>query len=214
MRIMLIVTVCVLILAGCGQKTEQQAADTPAVVAESADNQLLAAASGVLIKKFGKQLKSELMSAMNEGGPVNAISVCQVKAPEIARASGDDYWSIKRVTDRNRNPENLASESETAILARFADTTGNAPEFSFEWVEGADEITYRYYKPIFLAPLCVKCHGATDKIDPRVKDALNDKYPDDRATGYTPGDLRGMFVVEVMWPEGKPFAESIVADSL
>ena len=53
MRIMLIVTVCVLILAGCGQKAEQQAADTPAVVAESADNQLLAAASEALIKKFG-----------------------------------------------------------------------------------------------------------------------------------------------------------------
>ncbi len=214
MRTMLMITVCALILVGCGQKAEEQTADTQEIVLESADNQLLAAASGALIQKFGKQLKSELMSAMNEGGPINAINVCQVKAPEIARASVDDHWNIKRVSDRNRNPDNLANESETAILTAFADTTGNTPEFSFEWVEGVNGKTYRYYKPIYLAPLCVKCHGTADEIDPQVMTAIKDKYPNDRATGYAPGDLRGMFVVEAKWPEGKPFAESIVADSL
>ena len=211
MRIFLSITICALLLAGCGQKTGQ--ADKPAVETETPDNQLLASASGALIKKFGQQLKTELMSAMNEGGPVNAIGVCQVKAPEIARASGNEFWSIKRVTDRNRNPENLASDAEQAIMARFADTLGSRPEFLVEWAEQADKKTYRFYKPIHLAPLCVKCHGGTEEIDAEVAAALMEKYPDDRAVGYAPGDLRGMFVVEVSWPEGKPFADSLIADS-
>ena len=36
-----------------------------------------------VIKQFATQLKGELKKAMKEGGPVNAISVCNDKAPKI-----------------------------------------------------------------------------------------------------------------------------------
>jgi hypothetical protein len=41
------------------------------------------------------------------------------------------------------------------------------------------------------------CHGPSDSLAPDVADALALHYPDDRATGFTEGDLRGWFWVEV-----------------
>ena len=86
MRILLSMTICVLLLAGCGKKAEE--ADKPAVETETPDNQLLASASGALIKKFGQQLKTELMSAMNEGGPVNAIEVDEFALVDVDKCIG------------------------------------------------------------------------------------------------------------------------------
>ncbi len=48
-------------------------------------------------------------------------------------------------------------------------------------------------KAIPLSGVCVNCHG------PRIKTQLSDKiyklYPDDKARGFIPGDLRGAFTV-------------------
>ena len=42
----------------------------------------------------------------------------------------------------------------------------------------------------------MNCHG-TD-IKPKVKEKLDELYPEDEATGFFLGDLRGAFVVEEM----------------
>ena len=41
--------------------------------------------------------------------------------------------------------------------------------------------------------VCLKCHG--ENIDPAVKAKLGELYPNDKATGYKLGDLRGAFTV-------------------
>lgn len=198
-----------LLVGGCGKKTEDDAQQI-SERAGAKDEQLLMSASLKLIDSFAKQLKAELMSALNEGGPENAINVCQVRAPQIALANSGEFWTIKRVSNRNRNPGNLASDHETAIMGRFVDTVGGTPEFTFEWTQTEEGKIFRYYRPIKLAPLCVKCHGSAEDISDAVQAALNEKYPQDRAVGYKPGDLRGMFVVEAVWPDGRPFADSLV----
>jgi hypothetical protein len=43
-----------------------------------------------------------------------------------------------------------------------------------------------------VAPMCVACHGPADRLDPDVQAILLERYPDDQATGYEPGDLRGV----------------------
>ena len=43
-----------------------------------------AAASQAAIKGFASTLQGELVAAMQKGGPVEAISVCNQRAPEIA----------------------------------------------------------------------------------------------------------------------------------
>ena len=213
MRTLLVLLISMLLIAGCGKKTDD---DSAAALGQPTrtDDELLMSAATRLLAAFRKELKTELMAALNEGGPENAVSVCQVRAPQIADAHSSEFWTIKRVTDRNRNIDNLADQHELSIMARFTDTTDSAPEFIFEWSDTDDGKMFRYYKPIVTAPLCMKCHGAPDDISLAVKEILAKAYPQDRAVGYKPGELRGMFVVEAKWPEGKPFAESIVADSL
>ena len=44
---------------------------------------------------------------------------------------------------------------------------------------------------------CLQCHGKVDDLAPEVRDVLAKNYPQDRATGFAAGDLRGWFWVEV-----------------
>lgn len=197
-----------ILFSACGKKVEK-AEPAPPVIS---DDQLLETASVKLIDRFSRELKNELMTAINEGGAQNAITVCREMAPQIAAANSGEFWSIKRVTDKNRNPDNLATEHEMVIMAKFAETTPPAVSVA-EWIQGDSARTYRYYQPIRVGQLCLKCHGSSDTIDSKVKMVLRDEYPDDKAVDYRLGDLRGMFVVEVRWPDGRPFAERIVADT-
>jgi len=210
MRTLTIVLALVLLIVGsCGKKADEE----PQIVSDRMvpdDEKLMLAASTRLIDSFGKQLKTELMSALSEGGPENAISVCQVTAPQIALANSGEFWTIKRVSNRNRNSGNLATDHEISIMARFKDAVGGAPEFTFEWTRTDEGIIFRYYRPIKIAPLGVKCHGSAKDISDAVQAVLNEKYPQDRAVGYKPGDLRGLFVVEARWPDGRPFADSVL----
>ena len=48
-------------------------------------------------------------------------------------------------------------------------------------------------KAIPTGKLCTKCHGT--ELKPEVKAKLAEFYPDDKATGFNKGDLRGAFVV-------------------
>lgn len=55
---------------------------------------------------------------------------------------------------------------------------------------------FRYTKGIRVQALCLKCHGQEQDISPNVKKLLNEHYPDDRATGYNVGDLRGTISIK------------------
>ena len=52
-----------------------------------------------------------------------------------------------------------------------------------------------YVEPIHMKGLCMQCHG--DRIKPDVKARLRALYPEDRATGFKRGELRGMFWVKL-----------------
>jgi hypothetical protein len=53
-----------------------------------------------------------------------------------------------------------------------------------------------YVEPIRMKGLCMQCHG--DRIEPGVEARLRALYPEDRATGFKKGELRGMFWVRLL----------------
>ena len=57
-----------------------------------------------------------------------------------------------------------------------------------------------YVEPIFLQPMCTTCHG--DSLSEPVARQIAELYPEDAATGFKEGDLRGVF-----WAEFTPAAE-------
>lgn len=185
-----------LLYLSCSSETKETADDQP-------DEQQLQVAAQAIIGDFSRDLKSELMSAIADGGPANAINVCNTRAPEIAAKLSHDHIKICRVSDRARNAQNRATEEELAVLKLFTDTTGTMPAEHSAWYDHEGKRVYAYYKPIMTNKLCLKCHGSPDDIDEATMAALTEKYPDDQATGYGADQLRGMFVVEFDWPEAE-----------
>jgi hypothetical protein len=147
-------------------------------------------------------LKGKLSSALADGGPVFAINVCNVAAPELAAEfSLRPGWQIKRVSDRARNPANSPSAYEAGVLRHLA-AAGADPVFH-EWtVNAAGDSVFSYFKTIRMAELCLTCHGDPATFDPELLQALTETYPEDQATGYAAGDFRGALVVTVHLPEG------------
>jgi hypothetical protein len=139
---------------------------------------------------LAKRMMGRVMEAVAEGGHANAVEVCSKEAIPITRAVGAEFGvKIGRTSARVRNPENrdaprwaeamLEDEPKVAVQSRDQDGTLHA------------------IFPILLAEPCLKCHGAEDELAPGVKGALARLYPDDEATGFSVGELRGWFWVEV-----------------
>ena len=153
-----------------------------------------------------KELGQKLQSSMAEGGPINAIGVCHLQAPDIAnRASTNSQAKISRVGTRARNPVmGVPNDWQAKALAQFdaALARGEKPadiEFS-ETVNTASGKEFHFAKPIVLQPMCVSCHGSPEQISPEVKAKLNELYPNDKAVGYQPGQLRGAVVLSRSTP--------------
>ena len=151
------------------------------------------------IAGLGESLKSELMSAMASGGPVAAIAVCQTAAPALSTAAGEKGGlAVRRTALKVRNPGNAPDDFERRVLEDFAvkimaGTPPGALEHS-EVVTTDGVRTLRYMKPIMMADQpCSVCHGGALADD--VKAKVSALYPDDQATGFKPGELRGAFSV-------------------
>ena len=166
-----------------------------------ADNlQERAEASRNAAKEFQGILGGELKAGMAAGGPVSTIQICNKKAGEIAADISKKYgWKIGRTSLKVRNPTNTPDAWETKVLNAFeARKAGGEDPAKIEYSEVVKQDgknVFRYMKAIPIpqdAP-CLACHG--EKIDSAVAAKLKELYPQDKATGFKTGDLRGAFTV-------------------
>jgi hypothetical protein len=139
---------------------------------------------------FKKSLKGALVAGLKEG-PVQAISVCSVEAPELAEAASENGVRVGRTSNKLRNPKNAAKPWMQPLLARYE----GDPEKREPAVVLVDDDTVGYVEPLFVQPLCVTCHGSA--LAPDLEKKLAELYPSDRATGYAAGDFRGVFWAEL-----------------
>ena len=170
------------------------------VQAQAQDSDMLTQSRTISLGML-KELGQKLQGAMAEGGAVNAIGVCNTQAPEIAgRVSTQNQVKLSRVGTRTRNPVmGVPNDWQAKALAQFdaALARGEKPadlEFS-ETVNTASGKEFHFAKPIVLQPMCVSCHGSPEQISPEVKAKLSELYPNDKAVGYQPGQLRGAVVL-------------------
>jgi hypothetical protein len=173
----------------------------PLTAAEPAPDTAWVDQSRQLATQLGSQLKAELSQAIATGGPMAAINVCYLRAPEIAaqlsQASG---VRVGRTALRVRNPTNAPDELERSVLEQFAADLGSGPvdrplEAVFE-IRRGDAVERRYMRAIPTEALCLTCHGKN--IAPELAAAIARDYPKDQATGFEQGQLRGAF--SVVWP--------------
>jgi hypothetical protein len=152
-----------------------------------------------LVKAFGGDLKHVLKKSMKSGGPIKALEQCNIQAGPIAQENSlSAGWDIGRTSLKVRNENNAPDDWEAMTLRQFekrkaAGENLKTMEYA-ETVKEGDQLVYRYMKPIPTAGLCVACHGGdmADEITNKVKSL----YPNDQATGYKAGDIRGAFTLQ------------------
>lgn len=160
-------------------------------------------------------LMGELSAALSQGGPPQAVTVCSEVAQEIQARHGEGGVEVGRTSLRTRNPANRPDAFEHRWLERLEalHAAGELPPEVARVVpvpgdgDGAAQ-ELRYLKPIVIgSDLCLRCHGPRDGLDPEVRRILDERYPDDEATGYAEGDLRGVVTVRV------PLAEATASET-
>lgn len=142
-------------------------------------------------------LGKNLLNAIQTKGTDKALDFCNEKAVLLTDSMANELGaSIKRVSDNNRNPNNLANEQELEYIinakAEIAEN-GKAVPKVFE----KDGKMVGYY-PITTNAMCLQCHGKIETdINEKTLAAINKHYPEDKATGYSSDQLRGIWVIEM-----------------
>lgn len=151
--------------------------------------------SKMAIKEFAGSLKGALVSAMKSGGPVEAISVCNQVAPKIAQSLSEKYdLTIARTSLKVRNPNNSPDVWEMDVLNQFETRKANGEAIkTLAFSDAVSSQEMRMMKAIPTGKVCLTCHGSN--IAESVQTSLNTLYPDDQATGFSLGDIRGAFSV-------------------
>lgn len=135
-----------------------------------------------------QRLMGKVMKTVKEEGFVAAVAVCHGEAEPITNAVGEEMnVKIGRVSDKLRNPENVGPD----WVAPLIDAADEKAHYVVQ-----DEV-FRAVKPLPIAENCLNCHGPKDELAEGVASALNEYYPEDQATGYALGDIRGWVWVEV-----------------
>lgn len=142
-----------------------------------------------LLQPFKRDLQGALRQGLAQG-PADAVTVCRLQAPEIAKALSQDGIRLGRASHALRNPANVAPEWVRPILEAYvASASDRAPR-----TVPLPDNRLGYVEPILTQPLCLACHGAD--LAPDVSSRIDELYPQDRAVGFQVGDLRGVFWVE------------------
>jgi hypothetical protein len=152
-----------------------------------------------IVKQFFGTLKGELQAAMKAGGPLTAVQVCNVRAPQITESvAADSGWDVARTSLKLRNPGNAPDEWETAVLVSFEERKAEGADVKtmeqVEIVEEDGQRTFRYMKAIPTGDVCLKCHGGSE-VAAETEARLLELYPEDKARGYQLGDIRGAFTL-------------------
>ncbi len=197
-----------LLVASCEQKP---APAFPIPKAEAAEVNLAAAPAvspeveaavrrkgdAIVSQAFGV-LSSRMGKALAESGHTNTIEFCSVHGiPLTTSLAVTNDVVLRRVTHRPRNPLNRADASELAIILQMQaeQSPDTVPK---PVVTALKPGVISYYAPIVLnLPLCLTCHGEPgSEIKPEVLTEIRTLYPADEATGFTLGQVRGLWSVE------------------
>lgn len=147
--------------------------------------------------EFTMGLKSVLMANMKAGGPLNAVNVCSDTASKLTDLYSDAMnIKVKRFSIKNRNLSNTPDSFEEEALNNFEKLhKENKLTKSSIVFEISENNAARIVKPILVGAPCLTCHGDNSQVSEEVSEILRKKYPEDKATGYKIGDLRGAISV-------------------
>lgn len=145
-----------------------------------------------IVKLTSDTLRSALQQSMKEKGVAGAIEYCNVNAYAITSLYAEDDIVIRRTAEKYRNPGNIPDSIEKIVFEHYKSLLENKEPLENVVLEASGNI--HYFKPIILHRMCTNCHGiAGSDIQAGAVEEIRKRYPADMATGFSEGDLRGMW---------------------
>jgi len=148
--------------------------------------------------QIGMQMVYEVQAAVKNDGPVKAISSAHLKQLTLpdAQSGQPKVTAVKLTSLKLRNPKNKPDAADQAALDRINTAMRHGddiPELLVQRIGPASEpVEWRVYRPIAAMPLCIKCHGPEEALEPEVKAELAKRYPLDAAKNYGAYNWRGL----------------------
>jgi len=186
---MLAWTLALALLPGTGRAAAGDAAATT-----DADTARAQAAMADL----GQSLRTALQAKIAQDGAVAAVAFCHERAPLIAAEVATKHGvRVGRTSIKQRSPANAPSDWQREVLDGFAAEIAQGKDAATLSHRSDDGQTLRVAKALKVEAPCLACHGPKDAIAPAVAKAIAAAYPEDLATGFREGDLRGLIWAEV-----------------
>ena len=152
-----------------------------------------------IANKVQQILGMTLKTKIEDEGIEAALKYCNLNAYPIVDSLSIAYAAqIRRVSQKNRNPRNYPDSVETVFLEAYQYSIDQGGQVS-ENIQEIDDDYLLYTRPILIGdPLCLKCHGELQvDITTGTEKLIKELYPDDRATGFRIGKLRGMWSIRL-----------------
>jgi len=196
--ILLVLSLLGIGLTSCNtsEKPTETEEETPLPSEESMPDTLVHQEAKKISQEAFAALSGALQKAIAEGGVINALDVCKTQANTLTGDVGKtNNAEVKRIAIRYRNPENAVNGTEMQLFEDWSAQISRKEEPAAVVLhEGENRI---WYGAIRIGnPLCLQCHGEPGKdIAEATLAQLRSSYPDDRATGFAMGDLRGAWKI-------------------
>jgi hypothetical protein len=142
-------------------------------------------------------VRSELLKAIEQSGPLRALVVCKYTTPEIASAVSRKFGArVTRVSLGPRNPVlGWGDPWEQKVLMDFDERVARGEKAEgLEFSEVVNEPSgrfLRYMRALPMQPVCMGCHGPADQVSESIRNQIAHDYPHDKATGFQLGRIRG-----------------------
>ena len=190
--ILLAVSLTAPLLAGCQSDQRPKEYGLESLPASLAP---LVADADTAMARLQRRLGARLKAELDAGGPITAISVCRDSAQFLtAQVAAQSRVQVGRTSHRLRSLAN----TPRAWVRPYIDAImpgEKAAAFRPVALDLGDRVGL--LRPIPTQEICLACHGDPAAFSTELTLALVDAYPEDRATGFAVGDLRGVFWAEV-----------------
>ena len=149
-----------------------------------------------IAQNTAEHLGGQLTTSMKEGGVVKAVPFCNTMAMPLTDEMSEKYnASIKRTSHKVRNEKNSPTNEETRILNVYKNIL-ESNEQPVPVVELDKSGKPHFYAPILLQQKCLTCHGVIgENVTSKTDSIIKSYYPNDEATGFKEGDLRGIWSI-------------------
>ena len=144
------------------------------------------------LKHMREYLAETMATANMEHNEATRMFMPAMAGNEIGKKFYNETgYRLRQVSSKYRNPKNKPDSFEQIALTEF-EKDKNLSEYKGVEKMGGQKVL-RYLIPLYIEEACLKCHSAKETIP----EIIQEDYPEDKATDYVFGDLRGAISVAV-----------------